>query len=1426
MLLVAGFVASGILTLSPPGSAPAPVPVLENAAVGPASPAHPSPSLPSAVAAPTPLAPSDGALRHNWSGSFAHLPASWGGATSPPGAFAARDRVDRSHRSSGATDPAISPSYGNQSHPNDPRGECHGIWPTYGGQSTYANDCYGHDEPGINFYSTLGGSGGNVSWNITLPVSRSFSETQSDLYTAIWFGMTLSDPYAWLDQCFLELQFYPDSDWNVGGPAFGSWVGAAVGWQIEASNGYEDACFYEPLLEGPAQANEFLMSDGDQISVTMTGWVGSLFGENLTLHDWTNGQVSYVTMYNGAQNYPINPAYTTSEDPNGLQWTPGGELPVVFAFETGHPAPPYPNNNSWGGCSSGVPPPTPSNPSVPCPSYDPGAWLNDTVVPWEIQVPVFFNATAAERPSQVSFTQDLGGISYIDPLSNYTCSGRDGSEFCSYPWYSFSCATNAFEYGATDYRATTEDFGGYLEFATNYATDAAGLGFVPPTNFSIPVCSGPSYNVTVGPTSGGAGTAYFLSTPLRSPTMFPAVAAGEYSLAALPARGQSFAGWSATGAVSVLDPADPSTTLWVAGDGSVTPAFSSTAPATVSLSIATSLSGGQVVISPSFFYTDGVPLAVLANGGSVAVAPGLYSIQAASPIGYNFSYWTVTGDGATVAAPQFPFTWLDVPAASGPITLTMYSTSTASYATIYYSVFGSGSISFDGGPSVSSGSAVVSLGTYSLVATPPTGWAIGDWYCGSSGVMTDFRASTNVTLELGTTYVYAEFEPLVHFRTSPSGAGQISVNYAVPSPSADQSLYPSYYTIIAVPSAGYALSSWSVSSSTALWAYPSGGGTYTLEVNRSGTVTASFTTATAVDLTFATSPSVGGIRFNFEDYAPGAQNTTLTAGTYLVSALPAPGYNFTGWTTSGSISVAYGAFVTVTGSGGTLTADYALGRYPVTFTIDPPSGASVTIRPPLGLSSTLATGETIWLSGDQDLVTANLPAGLTLFGWSVSPGIGVTGSTLATIAVNGPGTLTAHFGGFALSASVSPATAIDLGMSITASALALGDGTFSYAWSGLPPGCPGGNVASFRCTPAAIGNYSISVTVLSSDGSNHSIAAGSVTVVPALVANSFVAAPTSFTVGGSTTLTASTFGGVVPLTYQYSGLPAICPGANLPTISCTPDAAGRIDVTVRINDSAGLVVFGYATLLIASLPTVLAFNESRSVTDVGLPVSWSVWVDGGTAPLHLAYIGLPPGCVSQDSPRLACTPTATGNYTIRATALDADGVSAESTRSLSVNPTPAVASFSATPASIEVNGSLHLVVVATGGTAPVHFVYRGLPTGCASRNATDWSCTPVAAGNFTIVVTATDALGVNANASAAVSVTEAAIPVLPSTGTPESLSPTVLLVALVAAIGVAAVALVLWRRRRDRNETEATSGVDGNESAPETFSAVEQDPPA
>ena len=203
---------------------------------------------------------------------------------------------------------------------------------------------------------------------MSLPVDRSATLNQSDLYDAVWFGLTLSDPLGWMHQCFLELQFYPDESWTNPGSAdpnwtaAGEWVGSAVAWQIDAATGEEDPCFYQELYNGSATsgASFFNMTQGDRLSISMQGWAGDPSGESVTVRDLSQGQFSMVHLWDPTGDYPLDPAYPANDVDNGVQWSTGGDYPILFAFETGHATnPDYPENNSYDGCSPGKPPPRP-----------------------------------------------------------------------------------------------------------------------------------------------------------------------------------------------------------------------------------------------------------------------------------------------------------------------------------------------------------------------------------------------------------------------------------------------------------------------------------------------------------------------------------------------------------------------------------------------------------------------------------------------------------------------------------------------------------------------------------------------------------------------------------------------------------------------------------------------------------------------------------------------------------------------------------------------------------------------------------------------------------------------------------------------------------------------------------------------------------
>ncbi|MHB8351092.1 MAG: InlB B-repeat-containing protein [Thermoplasmata archaeon] len=980
-------------------------------------------------------------------GSF-HVPGphpqSWGGSAVPPGApFPA-----------GAVPAAPGTPSGSNSSENSSvfwSGHCAGLYP-FTGNATYYDGCVGHDEPGIQFYSDAPGSAGNITWNVTLPVDAGPSHNQSNLYVAIWFGMTLSDRLAWLDQCFLELQLYPDSSW--GAPAVsGEWIGAAVAWQIEAATGYEDPCYYSPLyLHGMPSNGYFNMTGGDQLTVTMSGWQNDPWGENITLVDRTQGTESNLTLFDPYGSFPLDPAYATNSYENGLQWTPGGEYPAVFAFETGHGRNPnYPTNTTFNYCTPGPPPATAVNPNVPCPSYDPGSWANDTLKPWRIAVPTFGSAGGTAPAAQVAFTQDLGGIE-LD-AGTPGCPGNLGSAYCSYPWYSYSCSTHSFQFGATDYPGVSEDFGKYLQYAPSAEVNDLGFGYYPPTNFTIPACGAPTATVNLNVTGSIGGTVYFLSHPYGGPASLAGLALGAYALHAISTKSSQFAGWTVTGDLAVDGGAAAWTTLWVNGSGTVTAVFRATAPNTT-VAFDDQGAAGAVAVLPSYLFSEGgIPIATETNGGTLALPDQIYSVMAYAPPGYNFTHWSTNGSGAIIAAPELPDSWLVVTGSAPQATVTAWYASSASQSALSVGVSGNGTVNLSG-TTGSSFSELLAVGTYPVAALSDPGWAFQGWYAGGSDALPDQGPVTNLTLETGSAVLYAYFVQLpvtVFIEIWPSSAGAV---YFLPSQSVtnDSSvkLPIGLDSVSVIVQNGFEFMGWTVNQSGAAWPESPLAAVSPLLLNRTVTLIAHFAYSPLVNVSFLVDPPAGGsIEFNFDYYANGWGNSTSN-GSYMLAFIASPGFSANGYNTSGPVSVGVGVLL-ISGGGGTLTAKFApIPAVPVAVTFVSEPVGQMTAR----LNGTaLATGDTLWLvPGIYSLLVTTSPQA-TFVNWTAAGGLEALGSgPNRSLNISQGGTIYALGVPFVVTnISVGPPV-VDVGFPVHFTASALGSGRSATSGRALQRG--------------------------------------------------------------------------------------------------------------------------------------------------------------------------------------------------------------------------------------------------------------------------------------------------------------------------------------------------------------------------------------
>ena len=1334
-------------------------------------------------------------------------PASWGSTATPPGEPFAISR-------GAAVGEPLSAGGPSGSEP------CYAVETSQPLLATLPLSCVAHDEPTLSFYSVAPGSGGNVSWSLTLPVDTSSTANQSDLYAAAWAGFVASDPAAWLGQCYVEVQLYPDFSWNTPTTTVpGVWSAAVVGWQIDPASGDVNTCYYSPLyLNGLAGDGYFAMAQGDALSLSLVGWAGSTVGENVTLTDTSSGQSSWTILYNETGGFPLNPAFASNQFTDALLFSTGGQASLSFGFEIGRAGNlAVVHNNTFGGCSPGPGIPTMANPAVPCPSYDPVSWVNDTLLPWQINVPEFTTASGSTTPAQMEFSSSVGGAAALPAMSADTCLNRIGSAFCQYPWFGYSCTDTAFTFGAVDYAIESNDFGEGYEYAPTASISPLGLPQFPAMDYAVPTCGGTSYTVTTGVSGTPGGAVEFLSHTYTGASGVSGIGPGTYSISALPPVGAGFGGWTVSGGLSVASASSPYTTLTVSGSGTISAAFT-TGPPMVAVTFASSTSGSAVIVTPGFTNSNGTGSTVKA-GGTLALAPGVYSIQAAPPSGSAFVRWSVTAgaSGGTIASAESPVTWLVVTGNQLSVTVTaVYATSSA-LVTVELTGFGNGSVTLGGHTfpynpvtGYSQGNVTLGVGTYAATAVAAPGWTFLGWNFTPAAYLIDYNASTNVSFggSVGTlTALFAANVATFNFAITDAG-GRIAFNGVGPlSNGTIVRLLRGTYSLDALPFGYNTFVRWNVSDPAALWVFKP---TYALThvmVNSTGTVTATFGPAANVTATFDNSPAnAGSITFNYQTYTGASTvNDSLANGSFLIRANPAVGYVLFDWSLSGPVSIASG-ILTVAGRGGVITAHFISLGYPVSFVTGGSANAKANLSGQL-----LANGDAVGLGAGTYPLSAVIGPHVTFLRWIPTGSISVPSRTATntTLTVSGAGTLFAVVDAFSLIGVNSSKSIGEVGRPVTFTAVYQGTPPRSFSWAGLPSGCGGRDSATVPCTPAAAGGFSVTVTVAGANGVPVVSSPLPFSVNGALTLTSFTSTKTVLDLGMSTTITSNVLGGTSPINYTYLHVPSGCTSGNAPSFVCQPAAVGTSTIEVTVSDVLGASVSGNLTLVVAPALTSATLAANRTEMTVSVPFNLTTRVGGGSQPLTYQYFGLPAFCFSADLSVLNCTPSVAAPYTINVTVTDAAGAQVKSSVSVLVNPRPSISSFNATPGELLIGSTLTLTIVAHGGTGPLSYAVAGLPTGCSSENLTTFTCNPNATGNFTLLATVTDSDGV-ASAPFPQIVTVLSQPAPSSSSTPGGLSWWVW--AVIAAVIAAAliVGYLLLRRKPARPKTPPPKPPEGN----------------
>ncbi|HYA10997.1 MAG TPA: protease pro-enzyme activation domain-containing protein, partial [Thermoplasmata archaeon] len=296
---------------------------------------------------------------------------------------------------------------------------------------------------------------------------------------------------------------------------------------------------------------------------------------------------------------------------------------------------------------------------------------------------------------------------------------------------------------------------------------------------------------------------------------------------------------------------------------------------------------------------------------------------------------------------------------------------------------------------------------------------------------------------------------------------------------------------------------------------------------------------------------------------------------------------------------------------------------------------------------------------------------------------------------------------------------------------------------------------SFAYTVPAVGAYSPSP-----NGGSFSVngAGNTITIVFNQLHVSPSATPNPEQVGGTTTVHAGASGGSgVYASYLWSGtVPTGCtlPG-SVASWTCTPSTGGQGSyvINVKVSDSHGASATGSFTLVVKQALSA-ALSANPSTTQPGVASTLTIALSYGVAPWTWTLqqnashgLDLATGTVNGTYSFL---PTAAGTYTFYLNATDSVWSTSRATATVTVEPALTVAPH-ATPNPTQVGASITVYAGASGGVAPISYVWSGLPTDCqaVAGNVASFSCTPAAgdAGTYTVTVKATDHVGSVASGS-------------------------------------------------------------------------------
>jgi hypothetical protein len=345
-----------------------------------------------------------------------------------------------------------------------------------------------------------------------------------------------------------------------------------------------------------------------------------------------------------------------------------------------------------------------------------------------------------------------------------------------------------------------------------------------------------------------------------------------------------------------------------------------------------------------------------------------------------------------------------------------------------------------------------------------------------------------------------------------------------------------------------------------------------------------------------------------------------------------------------------------------------------------------------------------------------------------------------------------------------------------------------------------------------VGTYRITLVVTDSNGGQVTSSELTFTVSMLPTVGAVSASRPSADAGQSVTFSAPTTPGSGNDTFAWTGLPSGCAAATDP-LTCTVFLADTYTARLTVTDSNGASSGSSGPFLFTVYADPAATLEaSRSVVDENESLTLTTVASLGSGGFTYAYSGLPPGCIGMGV-TVACSPTATGLFTVKVKVTDSNGWSATADPlTLTVGPSLS-ASLSINPLAPTAGQVVTFTGSGRGGTGVFTYAWTfgDGSTGSGASASHAYGST----GTFTVWLWVNDTAGGSVEKTLSLKVGPA-----PAAGDIFGVPPLVFGgVIAIAAVVAASVLMVRWSRPR-QTKPNASPSMAGRLTQPKLASFV------